>query len=137
MDWRRVVRILLEPAKDPLRDSFGISIERVRALRMRLNSQLAELRSRAAALRDPAFEEQIRELQAEHDKLEQVEQRVNTELDANHVRRNLLDARETAVEAQERLQDLLAALDDAQARASALAEAVCDPALNNSSPTRQ
>ena len=84
MDWRRVLRILIEPAKDPLRDSFGISIERVRALRIRLSSQLAELRSRAAALKDPGFEEQIRELQAEYDKLEQVELRVNGELDANH-----------------------------------------------------
>ena len=137
MDWRRVLRVLLEPAKDPLRDSFGISIERVRALRIRLSSQLAELRSRAAALKDPVFEAQIRDLQAEHDKLEQVEQRVNGELDATHARRNLLDARETAAEAQERLQDLLAALDDAQARAAALAEAVWDSAPNNPSPTRQ
>jgi hypothetical protein len=137
VDWRRVVRILLEPAKDPLRDSFGISIEYVRILRTRLSSQLAELRSRAAALKDPVFEEQIRELQAQHDKLEQFEQKVNGELDANHARRNLLDARETAAEAQERLRDLLAALDDAQARAAALAEAVWDPALNNPSPTRQ
>ena len=134
MDWRRVFRVLLEPAKDPLRDSFGISIERVRALRIRLNSQLSELRSRAAALKDPAFEEQIRELQAEHDKLEQVERRVNGELDANHTRRNLLGARETAAEAQAQLQDLLAALDDAQARAAAMAEAVWNPPLNNSSP---
>ena len=135
MDWRRVFRMLLEPAKDPLRDSFGISIERVRALRIRLNSQLAELRSRAA-LPDPAFEAQIRELEAQHDKLEQVEQRVNGELDSNYARRNLLDARETAAEAQERLQDLLAALDDSQARAAALAEAVWDRALNNPAPRR-
>jgi hypothetical protein len=137
VDWRRVLRVLLEPAKDPLRDSFGTSVERVRALRIRLSTQLAELRSRAAALKDPAFEKQIRELQAEHDKLEQVEQRVNGELGANHARRNLLDARKTAAEAQERLQDLLAALDDAQARAAALAEAVWDSALNNPSTTRQ
>jgi hypothetical protein len=137
VDWRRVFRILLEPAKDPLRDSFGVSIERVRVLRIRLNGQLAELRSLAATLRDPAFEEQIRELQADLDKLEQVEQRVNVGLDANHARRHLLDARETAAEAQERVQDLLAALDDAQARAAALAEAVWDPALNNPSPTLQ
>ena len=137
MDWRRVFRVLLEPAKDPLRDSFGISIERVRALRIRLNSQLSELRSRGAALKDPAFEEQIRELQAEHDKLEQVEQRVNGELDTNNARRSLLDARETAAQAQERLQDFLAALDDAQARAAALAEAVWDPGLNNPPPRRQ
>jgi phage shock protein A len=128
--------MLLEPAKDPLRDSFGISIERVRALRIRLNSQLAELRSRAAALRDPAFAAQIRELEAQHDKLEQVEQRVNGELDSNYARRNLLDARETAAEAQERLQDLLAALDDSQARVAALAEAVWNRALNNPSPRR-
>jgi hypothetical protein len=92
VDWRGIFRVLLEPAKDPLRDSFGISIERVRALRIRLNSQLAELRSRAA-LRDAAYEAEILELQAQHDTLEQVEQKVNGELDANYARRNLLDAR--------------------------------------------
>lgn len=70
------------------------------------------------------FEEQFRKLQAEHDKLEEVEQRVNGERNANQARRNVLDARETAAEAQERLQDLLVSLDDAQARAAALAEAV-------------
>ena len=131
MEWRRMLRALLEPAKDPLRDSFGISIERVRELRIRLSGQIAELRSRAGALKDPAFEEQIRELQAEHDRLMQVERRVNGELDLHHARRNLLDARQTAAQAQDRLQDLLVALDDAHARATALAETICDTGLNS------
>lgn len=126
MQWRRLLRALLEPAKDPLRDSFGVSIERVRELRVRLNKQLTELRSRADSLGDPGFESQIRELQAEHDRLVQVEQRVNGDLDTHRARRDLLDARQTAVLAQERLQDLLVALDDAHARATALAETVWD-----------
>ena len=124
MEWRRVLRVFLEPAKDPLRDSFGISIERVRALRVRLNGQLSELRSRAGSLGDPIFEEQIRELEAEHERLVLIERKVNGELDAHHARRNLLDARQTAAQAQERLDDLLIALDDAHARATALAETV-------------
>jgi len=128
MEWRRMLRVLLEPAKDPLRDSFGISVERVRSLRIRLSEQLEELRSRGDSLRDPVFEQQIHVLQAEHDGLLQVERRVNGELDAHHARRNLLDARQTAAEAQERLQDLVAALDDAHARAKALAEAVWETA---------
>jgi len=126
VQWQRLFRVLLEPAKDPLRDSFGISIERVRELRVRLNEQLAELRSRAGSLRDPTFEEQIRELQAEHDRLVQVERRVNGELDTHRARRDLLDARQTAAQAQDRLQDLMIALDDAHARATALAETVWD-----------
>ena len=130
MEWRRLFRVLLEPAKDPLRDSFGISVERVRALRIRLSEQLAELRTRGGALKDPAFEQQIHELQAEHDRLLQVERRVNGDLDAHHARRHLLDARQTAAQAQERLQDLVAALDDAHARATALAETVWDPLLD-------
>jgi len=96
----------------------------VRELRVRLNEQLAALRSRAGALRDPTFEEQIRELQSEHDRLVQVERRVNGELDTHRARRDLLDARQTAAQAQDRLQDLVAALDDAHARATALAETV-------------
>jgi regulator of protease activity HflC (stomatin/prohibitin superfamily) len=111
MDWRRVFRVLLEPAKDPLRDSFGISVERVRELRIRLSEQLAELRSRARAWNDPGFAEQIRQLQAEHDRLLQAERRVNGELDAHH-----------AAKALQHLQDLMIVLDDAHARAAALAE---------------
>jgi hypothetical protein len=130
MEWRRVFRVLLEPAKDPLRDSFGISVERVRALRIKLSEQLANLRLRAGGLRDPVFEEQICQLQEEHERLLQVERKVNGELDAHHTRRDLLDARQTAAQAQERLQDLMAALDDAHARATALAETISDPALN-------
>jgi len=118
VQWQRLFRVLLEPAKDPLRDSFGISIERVRELRVRLNEQLAELRSSAGNLKDPAFEEQIREHQAEHDRLVQVERRVNGELDTHRARRDLLDARQTAAQAQDRLQDLMIALDDAHARAA-------------------
>ena len=124
MQWRRMLRVLLEPAKDPLRDSFGISIERVRALRVRLSEQLAELGSRSGGLKDPAFEEQIRELQMEHDRLVQIERKVNGELDTHRARRDLLDARQTAAQAQDRLQDLVIALDDAHARATALAESV-------------
>ena len=130
MQWPRLFRVLLEPAKDPLRDSFGISIDRVRELRVRLNEQLAELRSRAGSLRDPTFEEQIRELQAEHDRLVQVERRVNGELDTHRARRDLLDARQTAAQAQDRLQDLMIALDDAHARATALAETVWETSGN-------
>ncbi len=136
MEWRRVFRVLLEPAKDPLRDSFGISVERVRELRVRLSEQLAELRSRGRALNDPGFEEEITQLQAEHDRLLQVERKVNGELDAHHARRNLLDARETAAQAQERLQDLLIALDDAQARATALAETVWETSRNPLQPAK-
>ncbi len=124
MQWRGLIRALLEPAKDPLRDSFGISIERVRALRIKLNEQLAGLRSRAGRLEDPAFAVHIAELQAEHDRLVDVERRVSGELDTHRARRDLLDARQTAAHAKDRLQDLLAALDDAHARATALAETV-------------
>jgi len=126
MNWRGLIRVLLEPAKDPLRDSFGLSIERVHQLRIRLSKQLTDLRSRAAVLKNAAFEDQIRDLQAEHDRLLQTERRVNGELDAHDARRNLLDARETMAEAQERLQDLTIGLDDAHARAKALAEKVWD-----------
>jgi regulator of protease activity HflC (stomatin/prohibitin superfamily) len=93
MDWRRVFRVLLEPAKDPLRDSFGISVERVRELRIRLSEQLL-----------------------------QAERRVNGELDAHHARQDLLNARQTAAKALQHLQDLMIVLDDAHARAAALAE---------------
>jgi hypothetical protein len=130
MEWRRLFRVLLEPAKDPLRDSFGISIERVKALRVRLNEQLVELQSRPGCLKDPAFEMQIRDLQGEHDRLVQVEQRVSGDLYTHRARRDLLDARQTAAQAQDRLQDLMIALDDAHARATALAETVWDPALD-------
>ena len=111
MDWRRVLRVLLEPAKDPLRDSFGISVGHVRELRIRLSEQLAELRSRSATRDDPDFQEQIRKLQAEHDRLLQAEHKVHGELDAQHARQHLLDARQTAAEAQQRLQELMIALE--------------------------
>ena len=54
----------------------------------------------------------------------QLERRVSGELDTHRARRDLLDARQTAAQAQDRLQDLLVALDDAHARATALAEIV-------------
>ena len=51
-----------------MRDSFGISLERVRALRIRLSEQLAELRTRGEAWNDPGFEEQIRQNMALFDR---------------------------------------------------------------------
>ena len=126
MQWRRLFRVLLEPAKDPLRDSFGLSVERVRALRIRLREQLVELRARTSNLNGLAFQNHIRDLQSEHDKLAQIEQRITGELEAHRAHRDLLDARQTAAQAQDRLQDLLVALDDAHARATALAETAWD-----------
>jgi len=51
---------------------------------------------------------------------------VSGDLDAHAARRDLLDARQTAAQAQERLQELMIALDDAHARAAALAETIWD-----------
>ena len=101
-------------------------------LRIRLNEQIAELRARAGVLKDPLFEEHIRELQGEHDRLVQIEHKVTGDLDTHRARRDLLDARQTAAQAQDRLQDLMIALDDAHARATALAEAIWDPAPDRS-----
>jgi len=126
VQWRRLFRVLLEPAKDPLRDSFGLSVDRVRALRIRLHEQLVELRARPARLVGPTFQNHIRDLQSEYDKLAQIEQRITGELEAHRAHRDLLDARQTAAQAQDRLQDLVVALDDAHARATALAETVWD-----------
>lgn len=122
MDWRRVVRVLLEPAKDPLLDSFGVSTGRVKALRLRLSEQLGDLRSRTGRLQDPSFRACMTDLEAEHARLLEVEQRVGNELDTHRARRDLLNAGLTAAEAQDRLLDLVAALDDANARATALVE---------------
>ena len=55
---------------------------------------------------------------------------MNGELDTHRARRDLLDARQTAAQAQDHLQDLMIALDDAHARATALAETIWDPALD-------
>jgi hypothetical protein len=126
---RRVLRLLLEPARDPLRDSFGVSLERVAALRARLHQQIAHLHARAAALGDTGLDEQVRQLEAKHEKLLRVEQRVTGELDCHRARRDLLTARQTAAQAQERLSDLLGALDDAHAHAAALAESVLESPL--------
>ena len=124
---QRFLRALLEPARDPLRDSFGLSLERVAALRTRLFDQITELRARTRSLGDPALEDQIRQLEAEHQKLIEVENRTAGELDSHRARRDLVSARQTATLAQDRLMDLLAALDDAHARAAALAESVLGP----------
>lgn len=121
---RRLIRTLLEPARDPLRDSFGISLERVAALRQRLHAQIAELRARSGGLCDARFEEQIAELEAEHRKLIEVEKRASAELDSHRTRQDLLSARLTAAQAQEQIRELIGALDDAHARAMALAESV-------------
>jgi hypothetical protein len=47
---------------------------------------------------------------------------VNGELDAHGARQDLLKARQTAANVQHHLQELMIALDDAHARAAALAE---------------
>ena len=129
---QRFLRALLEPARDPLRDSFGLSLERVAALRTRLLNQIRELRARTRSLGDPALEDQIRQLEAEHQKLIEVENRATSELDSHRARRDLLTARQTAALAQDRLMDLMAALDDAHARAAALAESALDPSGDDS-----
>src|SRR5947207_15981995 len=121
---RRFLRIWLEPARDPLRDSFGLSLERVAALRARLKRQIGELRVRAGSLRDDTFADQIRQLEVEHEKLVQVERRAGTELDGHRALQNLISARQTAAQAQDHIRDLIGALDDAHARAAALAESV-------------
>src|SRR5437667_12675750 len=78
----------------------------------------------AGSFEDPAFAIQIGELQAEHDRLVELERRVSGELDTHRAPRDLPDPRQTAAQAHDRLQDLLVAWDDAQARATALTEAV-------------
>jgi hypothetical protein len=83
-----------------------------------------ELRSHSGASNDPGFKDQIRQLQTEHDRLLQAERKVNGELDAYHARQDLLNARQTAAAAERHLEDLMIRLDDAHARAAALAEAV-------------
>ena len=127
---RRLLRRLLEPASDPLSDSLGLSLARVAALRASLERQLAELRARSAGFSDPSLEAQLHQLETEHLQLVEVERRVTGEMDVHRARRELLGARQTAAQAQDRLQDLMIALDDAHARAAALAETICDPASN-------
>lgn len=121
---RRVLRLLLEPARDPLRDSFGLSLERVALLRQRLHLQIADLRGRGDAIVDGPFQEQIGRLESAHDKLVEIERRAATELDAHRAQQTLLTARQTAAQAHHHIEDLIAALDDAHARAAALAESV-------------
>jgi phage shock protein A len=121
---RRVLRLLLEPARDPLCDSFGLSLERVALLRQRLQRQIADLRGRGGAIRDAAFDDQIRRLETAHDKLMEIERRAATELDAHRAQQTLLTARQTAAQAHHHIEELITALDDAHARAAALAESV-------------
>lgn len=137
MLWRRIVRLLLEPAKDPLQDSLAVSLGRVATLRGRLDQQISDLRARTSQLHDPALQEQLQLLQAEHARLQQLQQRLTADLDAVRARRDLLSARQTAAETHLRLAELLEALDAAHARAAALwdlsatisEEALCPPSL--------
>jgi phage shock protein A len=124
---RRVLRRLLEPARDPLSDSLGLSLGRVAALRTTLERQILELRAHTGRLTDPAMEAQISQLEAEHRQLVAVERRVTGELDVHRARRELLSARQTAAQAQDGLNELIGALDEAHAHAAALAESVIDP----------
>lgn len=117
---RRLLRALLEPAKDPLQDSLAVSLGRVASLRARLDRQISDLRARTAHLQDPSLHDQLQLLEAEHARLQQLEQRLTADLDAVRARRDLLDARQTAAQAHLRLAELLQALDAAHARAAAL-----------------
>jgi hypothetical protein len=97
---QRVLRRLLEPARDPLSDSLGLSLGRVAALRTTLERQIGELRAHAGRFTDPAIDAQISQLEAEHLQLVKVERRVTGELDVHRARRELLSARQTAAQAQ-------------------------------------
>ena len=127
---RRLLRRLLEPARDPLSDSLDVSLGRVAALRASLERQITGLRARSSCFSDPALEVQLHQLETEHLQLVEVERRVSGEMDVHRARRELLGARQTAAQAQDRLQDLMIALDDAHSRAAALAETILDPASN-------
>ena len=124
---QRLFRRLLEPARDPLSDSLGLSLGRVAALRITLERQIVELRTHTGRFTDPAMEAQMHQLEAEHLQLVQVERRVTGELNVHRARRELLSARQTAALAQDRLNELIGALDEAHAHAAALAESVIDP----------
>jgi predicted nucleic acid-binding Zn-ribbon protein len=118
----RILRLLLEPARDPLYDSLAGSMERVAALRARLDRQTDALRARTARLNDPTLRAQLERLDVEQEHLRRVEQRLASELDACRARRDLVAAHHTAVEAQNLLAGLVQALDAAQAHAAALAD---------------
>jgi len=118
---RRILRLLLEPAKDPLHDSLAAALERVSALHTRLDQELAGLRARTASLQDPTLRDQVEGLEAEQGRLREIEQRLAGELNSYRARTDLVSARQTAFQAQLRLAELMTALDAAQARASALA----------------
>jgi len=118
------LRRMLEPARDPLSDSLSLSLGRVTELRAALQKQILGLRSRVGRSLDPAFEAQLQRLETEYSQLAAVEHRVTGELDAQKARCELLNARQTAAQAQDRLDDLIGALDEAHAHAAALAESV-------------
>jgi phage shock protein A len=118
----RLLRLLLEPAKDPLQDSLAASLERVSTLRARLARQVGELRGRAARLQDAALNEQLQRLEVEEARVRELEGRLTVEVAQFRARRDLLTARQTAAEANRRLAELVEALDAAQARALALAD---------------
>ena len=84
------------------------------------------LRLHAGRLVDPAIEAQIFQLEAEYRKLVEVERRVTSEMDVHRTQRDILFARQTAAQAQERMSELIGALDEAHAHAAALAESVID-----------
>ena len=123
---QRIFRRLLEPARDPLSDSLGLSLGRLAGLRSTLERQIAALRRHAGRLVDPAIEAQIFQLEAEYRKLVEVERRVTSEMDVHRTQRDILSARQTAAQAQERMSELIGALDEAHAHAAALAESVID-----------
>ena len=121
---RRMLRLLLEPARDPLSDSLGLSLGRLTVLRKTLDGQIGALRKRSGFTTDLAIEAQIQALESEYQRLVAVERRVTGELDVHRTQRDLLSARQTAAEARERMNELIGALDDAHAHAAALAESV-------------
>jgi hypothetical protein len=118
----RLLRLLLEPAKDPLHDSLAASLKRVSMLRAQLGRQVGELRGRAARLHDAALNEQLQRLEAEEARVGELEGRLTAEVAQYRARRDLVSARQTAAEANLRLAELVEALDAAQARALALAD---------------
>jgi phage shock protein A len=123
---QRILRRLLEPARDPLSDSLGLSLGRLAGLRTTLERQIVALRRHAGQLVDSAIEAQIFQLESEYRKLLEVERRVTSELDVHRTQRDILSARQTAAQAQERMSELICALDEAHAHAAALAESVID-----------
>jgi hypothetical protein len=119
---RRLLRVLLEPARDPLHDSLAASLGRVAELRARLDRQIRALHTRTCGLRDAALEAEIHRLEAEQARLLDAERRLVAECETWRARRDLLSIQQTAATARSQLGELIEALDAAQARAAALAE---------------